>query len=64
MEKAGQRGIRAGRLRSVAHPFGPGLGIAAGAVGVTLCQAVSDSPGLLSWVVVALAAGYSISGSV
>jgi hypothetical protein len=64
MAMARQGSGGAGLLRSFAHPFAPGLGIALGAVGVAGWQAVADPAGLLSWVVVALAAGYSISGSV
>ncbi|MEQ7005574.1 hypothetical protein ABN028_05170 [Actinopolymorpha sp. B17G11] len=64
MATARQRSGRSGLLRSFAHPLAPGLGIALGAIGVATWQAVADPPGALSWVVVALAAGYSISGSV
>jgi hypothetical protein len=64
METSRQGKARLGLLRSFAHPFAPGLGISLGAVGVASWQAWSDSPGVLSWVVMALAAGYSISGSV
>lgn len=50
--------------RSLTHPLTPGFLIAAAALGTAGWFLAAHAPVLVAWVVLALAAGYSISGSV
>ncbi|MGW5360134.1 hypothetical protein [Actinopolymorpha pittospori] len=58
------RRTRSPLVGSLTHPVAPGILIALAALGIGSWQALGHPPILLAWVVLALAAGYSISGSV
>lgn len=50
--------------RFLTHPLTPGVVIAAASLAVAGTELGANPPILVAWVVLALAAGYSISGSV
>lgn len=50
--------------RALSHPLTPSVAVACAAAGVGGWEVLARPPILLAWVVLALAAGYSISGSV
>lgn len=50
--------------RRLTHPVTPAIVIAGTALVVLAGQLTRDGPSVLAWVVVALSAGYAISGSV
>jgi len=50
--------------RRLTHPLTPALAITTAAGAVALWEGLGRAPVLLAWVVIALAAGYAISGSV
>lgn len=50
--------------RTLTHPFVPAVVLCAAALSVGCLALVSTVPVLVAWVVLALSAGYAISGSV
>lgn len=56
--------LASGTRRTITHPVAPAVVLCAAALSIACLSLLSSAPVLVAWVVLALSAGYAISGSV